>query len=141
MTLVGYIGKISGIHYYYTSINDITTVMEFEGADGPMKAKLISNKCSAMLYLFEQFLIIDKALIDPGKTFAYTEKVKRINAFLEWGIENQTIAPESVIQNGFLSKKYMQSMIKSISKDHPSKKELILLYFNVTLLYNSPYNI
>ena len=92
--------------------------------------------------LFSAISSIDSKLIDPGKdTFAYSEKVKRIKAFITWSHENQYIAEESVIDNAFISRKYMKSMIDCITEGHPSKKELILLHFNVTFLYKAAYNI
>lgn len=142
MILVSYIKKIERVHYYFTHIDGKTTVAEFKGPEGIMKHILVSNKCTCMLYLFEQFISIDKEITDPGKeTFAYSEKVKRIKAYIDWGFDNQDIAAESVIDNGFISRKFMKAMIDSISPEHPSKKELIMLHYNVTLLYKAPYNI
>lgn len=143
MITLGYIEQRDGIDYYFCSDErGKVTIMQYEGPEGAMKQKLIKMKASAILRIFEKFLIVDKKIIDPGKNvYTYEEKIKRINAFIDWGHENFDTVPASIIQNGILSQKYMESMILMITPEHPSRKTLIFLKNNVTLISEAAYNI
>jgi len=143
MITLGHIDKLDGIDYYYCSDEQgRVTIMQYEGPEGAMNQKLVKMKASAVLRIFEKFLIVDKKIIDPGKdVYTYEEKIKRINLFIDWGHENFETVPASIIDNGIISTKYMKSMINMITPEHPSRKTLIFLMHNVTLINEAAYNI
>ena len=140
MTHVGYIGEFSGKHLVYSMVDNQWSVTEFE-SEGLCRQKMKEMKATAMIILFEQFLIIDKDIKDTGKNVvSYKELRKRLQDFINWSLDNQEVHTEKVISNGLKMRKVMNQMIKMISPEHPNRKELIFLAFNVTKLAQEPYN-
>jgi hypothetical protein len=140
MKMVGYIGEFSGRYMVYSVVDQVWSVTEFE-SEGLCKRKMIEMKASAMVLLFEDFLIQDNDIEDIGKNVvSYKELRKRVQDYITWALDNQSIAPEKVVLNGFKSKNFMWSMINMISSDNPNRGKLIFLWKNVTLLHDEPYN-
>lgn len=141
MTYVGYIGEFDGKHLVYSMVDNEWSVTEFE-SEGLCKQKMKEMKATAMIILFEQFLIIDKDLQDTGKNVvSYKELRKRLQDYLNWSLDNQHVHTDKVISSGFKMRKVMNQMIKMISPEHPDRKHLIFLMFNVTKLAQEPYNV
>lgn len=142
MVTVGYIKKENGIDYWYTLSNNSISPHTHKGAEGVLRHKMVKCKASSMLALFEDFLLIDQDIEDPGKdVHTYKEKIKSIMKFIEWGHENYDTLTESIIDNAFIMSKAMKSIIKLISPDNEDLKKLIFIHHTVTLTYKEPYNI
>lgn len=142
MNTVGFITKKGETSYFYSRVGDTVTVQSYTGSEGYVKQLMIELKASSMLILFEEFLQIDSRTIDRGKNVhVYDELIGRIRSFIDWGHKNRDIAPASIIDNAFISRKYMNAMIDMISPEHENIKDLIFLENCVTLTYHSPYNI
>jgi len=140
MTFVGYIEEENGIHYVYSFVEHKWSVSEFSSS-GLAKQKMIEMKATAMIILFEQFLVTDITIEDVGKNVvSYRELRKRLQDYVVWGLDNQGVSPQKVVENGFKMKAVMLQMIKMISQKHTDRGKLKFLYFNVTKLYEEPYN-
>lgn len=139
--MVGYIGEFSGQHLVYSVVDNVWSVTGFE-SEGLCHQRMKEMKASAMVILFEEFLIIDSQISDGGKdVVSYKELRKRLQDYITWSLEFGSINPEKVVLNGFKMRKIMFQMIGMISKEHELRKKLIFVWFNVTKLYEQPYNI
>lgn len=141
MTFVGYIGLINDRYMVYSFVENKWSVSEFD-SEGLCHQKMKEMKATAMIILFEQFLVKDITIQDSGKSVvSYKELRKRLQDYVTWGLDNQDKVPEQVIINGFKMRKIMNQMINMISLQNPMRRDLIFLQWNVTKLYEEPYNV
>jgi hypothetical protein len=140
MKMVGYIGEDSGMHYVYSNVDNVWSVSQYS-SEGLCKQKMMEMKASAMIIIFEDFLILDSQVEDLGKNVvSYKELRKRIQDYITWALEHQGISPQKVSENGFKMRKVMAQMIKMITPENEKRGELLFLFKNVTLLFEQPYN-
>ncbi len=136
MMFVGFLEKVDDVYYYYSVVNDKVTVGGFSGEEDAFAKKLAELKAQLFLVIFEEFLSVNKLILDPGKNVhVYHEKVKRIQSYIEWGHKNIELMPHSVADNGFVSVKFMEAIINLISKNNPHFKTLVFLKHCVIKTY------
>ena len=132
MNLIDYIEKKDGVHYFFHAWKDTINVREFSGEGHVLERNLIKLKAELITELYNEFVLVDKQIVDRGKkTPIYDKNIASISNFIDWAIENKETKPGEVSKNGVVMLRAIKAIISLVSPNTKKKKDLVFLCYMI----------